>query len=98
MIRVVVADGAADDDDWSARTVALALRDAGMEVIYAGVRQTAEQIAEAVLQEDADVVVLVEQMPRVAELLRDQEARDVIVMDLEGGDIVESIRRVIGVR
>jgi len=57
-IRVVIAKPGLDGHDRGAKVVARALRDAGMEVIYTGIRQTPEMIAEAVLQEDADVVGL----------------------------------------
>jgi methylmalonyl-CoA mutase C-terminal domain/subunit len=57
-IRVVIAKPGLDGHDRGAKVVARALRDAGMEVIYTGIRQTPEMIAEAALQEDADVVGL----------------------------------------
>ena len=57
-IRVIVAKPGLDGHDRGAKIVARALRDAGMEVIYTGIRQTPEMIAEAALQEDADVVGL----------------------------------------
>ena len=55
-IRVIIAKPGLDGHDRGAKVVARALRDAGMEVIYTGIRQTPDMIAEAVLQEDADVV------------------------------------------
>jgi methylmalonyl-CoA mutase C-terminal domain/subunit len=85
-IRVVVAKPGLDGHDRGAKIIARALRDAGMEVIYMGLHQTPEQIVETVLQEDADAVGLsilsgahMTLVPRVVELLREQEAGDVIV-------------------
>jgi len=85
-IRVVVAKPGLDGHDRGAKIIARALRDAGMEVIYTGLHQTPEQIAETVLQEDADAVGLsilsgahMTLVPRVVELLREQGADDVIV-------------------
>ena len=85
-IRVVVAKPGLDGHDRGAKIIARALRDAGMEVIYTGLHQTPEQIVETVLQEDADAVGLsilsgahMTLVPRVVELLRAQEAGDVIV-------------------
>ena len=76
-IRVVVAKPGLDGHDRGAKVVARALRDAGMEVIYTGLRQTPEMIAETALQEDADVVGLsvlsgahMALVPRILELLR----------------------------
>ena len=85
-IRVVVAKPGLDGHDRGAKIIARALRDAGMEVIYTGLHQTPEQIVETVLQEDADAVGLsilsgahMTLVPRVIELLREQEAGDVVV-------------------
>ena len=76
-IRVLVAKPGLDGHDRGAKVVARALRDAGMEVIYTGLRQTPEMIAEAALQEDVDVVGLsilsgahMALVPRVMELLK----------------------------
>jgi methylmalonyl-CoA mutase C-terminal domain/subunit len=76
-IRVLVAKPGLDGHDRGAKVVARALRDAGMEVIYTGLRQTPEMIAEAALQEDVDVVGLsilsgahMALVPRIVELLR----------------------------
>jgi methylmalonyl-CoA mutase, C-terminal domain len=76
-IRVLVAKPGLDGHDRGARVVARALRDAGMEVIYTGLRQTPEMIAEAALQEDVDVVGLsilsgahMALIPRILELLK----------------------------
>ena len=85
-IRVVVAKPGLDGHDRGAKIIARALRDAGMEVIYTGLHQTPEQIVETVIQEDADAVGLsilsgahMTLVPRVMELLRAQEAGDVVV-------------------
>ena len=86
-IRVLVAKPGLDGHDRGAKVVARALRDAGMEVIYTGIRQTPEMIAEAALQEDVDIVGLsilsgahMALCPRIIELLRTQEMDDVIVL------------------
>src|SRR6266705_1005198 len=85
-IRVVVAKPGLDGHDRGAKIIARALRDAGMEVIYTGLHQTPEQIAETVLQEDADAVGLsilsgahMTLVPRVVELLKAQGADDVVI-------------------
>jgi methylmalonyl-CoA mutase, C-terminal domain len=85
-IRVVVAKPGLDGHDRGAKIIARALRDAGMEVIYTGLHQTPEQIVETVLQEDADAVGLsilsgahMTLVPRVVDLLREQDAGDVVV-------------------
>ena len=85
-IRVVVAKPGLDGHDRGAKIIARALRDAGMEVIYTGLHQTPEQIVETVLQEDADAVGLsilsgahMTLVPRIVELLKEQEAEDVLV-------------------
>jgi methylmalonyl-CoA mutase, C-terminal domain len=85
-IRVVVAKPGLDGHDRGAKIIARALRDAGMEVIYTGLHQTPEQIAETVIQEDAHAVGLsilsgahMTLVPRVVELLREQDAGDVVV-------------------
>lgn len=93
-IRVLMAKPGLDGHDRGAKVVARALRDAGMEVIYTGLRQSAEMIAEAALQEDVDVVgmsilsgahmVLV---PKVLNLLKDNGQEDVRVF--VGGIIPE---------
>ncbi len=101
-IRVVVAKPGLDGHDRGAKIIARALRDAGMEVIYTGLHQTPEQIVETVIQEDADAVGLsilsgahMTLVPRVLELLHEQEAEDVVVM--VGGtvpaDDVEELKR-----
>ena len=85
-IRVVVAKPGLDGHDRGAKIIARALRDAGMEVIYTGLHQTPEQIAETVLQEDAHAVGLsilsgahMTLVPRVVALLNEQGADDVVV-------------------
>jgi len=85
-IRVLVAKPGLDGHDRGAKVVARALRDAGMEVIYTGLRQTPEMIAEAALQEDVDVVGLsilsgahLALVPRVINLLRDNGQDHVLV-------------------
>ena len=86
-IRVVVAKPGLDGHDRGAKIIARALRDAGMEVIYTGLHQTPEQIVETALQEDADAVGLsilsgahMTLVPRIVELLRVQEAGDIVVV------------------
>ncbi len=86
-IRVVIAKPGLDGHDRGARVIARALRDAGMEVIYTGLRQTPEQIVTAALQEDADVIGLsilsgahMHICPRVMALLEEQGLRDVLVV------------------
>ena len=86
-IRVLVAKPGLDGHDRGAKVIARALRDAGMEVIYTGLRQTPEMIVNASLQEDVDVIglsilsgahnVIV---PRVMEMLRQNEMTDVMVL------------------
>jgi methylmalonyl-CoA mutase, C-terminal domain len=91
-IRVVVAKPGLDGHDRGAKVVARALRDAGMEVIYTGLHQTPEQIVETAIQEDAHAVGLsvlsgahMTLFRRVAELLREREAADIVVF---GGGII----------
>ena len=85
-IRVLIAKPGLDGHDRGAKVVARALRDAGMEVIYTGLHQTPEQIAEAAIQEDVDVVGLsclsgahMTLFPRVVQLLREKGAGDIMV-------------------
>ncbi len=85
-IRVLIAKPGLDGHDRGAKVVARALRDAGMEVIYAGLRQTPEDIVEAAMEEDVDLIglsilsgahnVLI---PRVLELLKARKASDIVV-------------------
>ena len=86
-IRVVIAKPGLDGHDRGAKVIARALRDAGMEVIYTGLRQTPEQIVAAALQEDADVIGLsilsgahMHICPRIMELLRERGMDDVLVV------------------
>jgi methylmalonyl-CoA mutase C-terminal domain/subunit len=94
-IRVLVAKPGLDGHDRGAKVVARTLRDAGFEVIYTGIRQTPQMIAEAALQEDVDVVGLsilsgahMTLCPKVVELLHAQGQDDVIV--LVGGIIPDA--------
>ena len=101
-IRVLVAKPGLDGHDRGAKVVAAALRDAGMEVIYTGLHQTPEMIANAAVQEDVDVVGLsilsgahMTLFPRVRELLRDAGRDDILIT---GGGIIpredmEELRR-----
>src|SRR6516225_11978555 len=86
-VRVIVAKPGLDGHDRGAKVIARALRDAGMEVIYTGLRQTPEQIVAAALQEDADVVGLSilsgahnHIAPRLMELLKAKGLDDVLVV------------------
>src|SRR5687767_8461463 len=86
-IRVVIAKPGLDGHDRGAKVIARALRDAGMEVIYTGLRQTPEQIVAAALQEDADVIGLsilsgahMHICPRVMTLLGERGLSDVLVV------------------
>ena len=91
-VRVLVAKPGLDGHDRGAKVVAAALRDAGMEVIYTGLHQTPEMIAQAALQEDVDVVGLsilsgahLTLFPRVKKLLAERGRKDVLVT---GGGII----------
>ena len=91
-IRVLVAKPGLDGHDRGARVVANALRDAGMEVIYAGLQQSPQMVVNAAIQEDVDVVALsilsgahMTLFPRVLQLLREQGAGDILVT---GGGIM----------
>ena len=86
-IRVLVGKPGLDGHDRGAKVVAAALRDAGMEVIYTGLHQSPEQVVEAALQEDVDVVALsilsgahMTLVPRIVEGLREKGADDVLVV------------------
>ncbi len=86
-IRVVIAKPGLDGHDRGAKVIARSLRDAGMEVIYTGLRQTPEQIVEAALQEDADAIGVSilsgahnHVCPRVMTLLAEKGADDVLVV------------------
>jgi methylmalonyl-CoA mutase, C-terminal domain len=91
-IRVVVAKSGLDGHDRGAKVIAAALRDAGMEVIYTGLRQTPEMIVEAALQEDADVIGIsilsgahMTIFPKLITLLKEKGMDDVL---LTGGGII----------
>jgi len=93
-IRVLVAKPGLDSHDRGAKVVARALRDAGMEVIYTGLRQTPEQIAETVLQEDVDVLGIsilsgahLTLFPKIVGLMKQKGLDDVLVF--AGGIIPE---------
>jgi methylmalonyl-CoA mutase, C-terminal domain len=93
-IRVLIAKPGLDGHDRGAKVIARALRDAGMEVIYTGLRQTPQMIAEAAIQEDVDVIGLsilsgahMTLVPRIMEALREQGLGDVLV--LLGGIVPE---------
>jgi len=91
-IRVLIAKPGLDGHDRGAKVIARALRDAGMEVVYTGLRQTPEQIVEAAIQEDVDVIGLSILsgahnflFPRVMELLKERGVDDILVI---GGGII----------
>ena len=91
-IRVLVAKAGLDGHDRGAKVVAAALRDAGMEVIYSGLRKTPEMIVEAALQEDVDAIGIsllsgahMTVFPRVLKLMRDKGLNDVLLF---GGGII----------
>ena len=91
-IRVLVAKPGLDGHDRGAKVVARALRDAGFEVVYTGLRQTPEEIAEAALQEDVNVVAMSilsgahpHLFPKVVNLLREKGMNDVLVI---GGGVI----------
>lgn len=91
-IRVLVAKPGLDGHDRGAKVIAQALRDAGMEVIYTGLRQTPEQIVQAAIQEDVDVVALsslsgahLHLFPPVVKGLKENNAQDILVL---GGGVI----------
>ncbi len=91
-IRVLVAKPGLDGHDRGAKVIARALRDAGMEVIYTGIRQTPEQIANAAIQEGVDIVGLsslsgahLALFPKVVQILKEKGAEDIVVF---GGGII----------
>jgi methylmalonyl-CoA mutase C-terminal domain/subunit len=93
-IRVVIAKVGLDGHDRGAKIIARSMRDAGMEVIYTGLHQTPEQIAETAIQEDADAVGIsilsgahMTLVPRIVALLRERGAGDILVV--VGGTIPE---------
>lgn len=92
-IRVLVAKPGLDGHDRGAKVISRALRDAGMEVIYTGLRQTPEQIVQAAIQEDVDVVAMSilsgahnYLLPKVVELLKEENAYDDILVI--GGGVI----------
>lgn len=92
-IRVLVAKPGLDGHDRGAKVIARAMRDAGMEVIYTGLRQTPEQIVQAALQEDVDVVAMSilsgahsHLLPKVVELLKQQNMYDEVLVI--GGGVI----------
>jgi methylmalonyl-CoA mutase C-terminal domain/subunit len=92
-IRVLVAKPGLDGHDRGAKIIARALRDAGMEVIYTGLRQTPEHIVQAAIQEDVDVVAMSilsgahnHLLPKVVELLKNEGAYDEILV--VGGGVI----------
>jgi len=93
-IRVLIAKPGLDGHDRGAKVICRALRDAGMEVIYSGLRRTPEEIVQAAIQEDVDVIGLsilsgahTVLFPKIIRLLKDHEAGDIVVM--AGGIIPE---------
>jgi methylmalonyl-CoA mutase C-terminal domain/subunit len=91
-LRILIAKPGLDGHDRGAKVIAQALRDAGMEVIYTGIRQTPEQIVAAAIQEDVDVIGLsclsgahMTLFPMVAEILKQRQAEDIVVI---GGGII----------
>jgi methylmalonyl-CoA mutase C-terminal domain/subunit len=91
-IRVVIAKLGLDGHDRGAKIIARALRDAGMEVIYTGLRQTPENVVEIAIQEDADCIGLSSLsgahnhlFPKVTKILKEQEAEDIMVF---GGGVI----------
>ena len=91
-IRVLVAKPGLDGHDRGAKVIARSLRDAGMEVIYTGLRQTPEQIVAAAVQEDVDVVAMSilsgahnHLFPRVVNLLKDEGVDDMLIL---GGGVI----------
>ena len=91
-IRVLIAKPGLDGHDRGAKVIARALRDAGMEVIYSGLRQTPEQIVETALQEDVSVIGLsilsgahTHLFPRIMEILKEENIDDIVVI---GGGVI----------
>ena len=91
-IRVIVAKPGLDGHDRGAKVIARSLRDAGMEVIYTGLRQTPEQIVSAAIQEDVDIIAISilsgahnHLFPRVIELLKEEKAEEIVVI---GGGVI----------
>jgi len=102
-IRVLVAKAGLDGHDRGAKVIAAALRDAGMEVIYTGLRQTPEMIVEAAIQEDVDVIGIsilsgahMTILPKIKNLMKEKGLDDVL---LTGGGIIpeEDIKKLKGI-
>ena len=96
-IRILVAKAGLDGHDRGAKVIACALRDAGMEVIYTGLRQTPEMVVEAAVQEDVDVIGLSilsgahnAVVPQIMKLLKQNQAEDILM--LVGGIIPDADR------
>ena len=99
-IRVLVAKPGLDGHDRGAKVVARALRDAGMEVIYTGIRQTPQMIVQAATQEDVDVVGIsilsgahMEILPDILNLLKEQDMEDVVT--IVGGIVPDADRKLL---
>ena len=101
-IRVLIAKPGLDGHDRGAKVIARALRDAGMEVVYTGLRQTPEMVVEAALQEDVDVIGLsilsgahMTLVPRILELMKEQDLGDVKVIlgGIVPDDDVETLKK-----
>lgn len=91
-IRVLVAKPGLDGHDRGAKVIARALRDAGMEVIYTGLRQTVKQIVNAAIQEDVDCIAVSilsgahnTLLPKIAEMLKEENAEDILFV---GGGVI----------
>ena len=91
-IRILIAKPGLDGHDRGAKVIARALRDAGMEVIYTGLRQTPEQIVETAIQEDVNIIGLsilsgahTHLFPRIMQLLKENNVEDIIVI---GGGVI----------
>jgi len=91
-IRVLIAKPGLDGHDRGAKVIARALRDAGMEVIYTGLRQTPEQIVETAIQEDVNIIGLsilsgahTHLFPKIMQLLKENNTEDIIVI---GGGVI----------
>ncbi|HEX9828851.1 MAG TPA: cobalamin B12-binding domain-containing protein [Bacteroidota bacterium] len=105
-IRVLVGKAGLDGHDRGAKVVAAALRDAGMEVIYSGLRKTPEMIVQAALQEDVDAIGLsilsgahMTLFPRVLQLMKEQQLDDVLLFGggiIPASDIAELKKRGVG--
>src|SRR3989339_295503 len=98
-IRVLVAKAGLDGHDRGAKVIAAALRDAGMEVIYTGLRQTPEMIVEAAIQEDVDVIGIsilsgahMTILPKILNLMKAKQVNDILLF---GGGIIpeEDLRK-----